>query len=36
MPAQVVHQEVGLEGVTGVLEAMGSFDTTEVVVISSF
>jgi D-arabinose 1-dehydrogenase-like Zn-dependent alcohol dehydrogenase len=35
-PAQVVHQEVGLEGVTGVLEAMGSYDTTGVVVVSSF
>lgn len=35
-PAQVVSQQVGLEGITGVLEAMGSFDTTGVVVISSF
>jgi D-arabinose 1-dehydrogenase-like Zn-dependent alcohol dehydrogenase len=35
-PGQVVHKKVGLEGVTEVLEAMGSYDTTGVVVISSF
>jgi hypothetical protein len=28
--------KVGLDGVTGVLEAMGSYDTTGVVVISDF
>jgi hypothetical protein len=31
-----VHQTVGLDGVTGVLEAMGGYDTTGVVVISDF
>jgi D-arabinose 1-dehydrogenase-like Zn-dependent alcohol dehydrogenase len=35
-PGQVVHQKVGLDGVTGVLEAMGGYDTTGVVVISGF
>ena len=35
-PAQIVTQRVGLEGVTGVLDAMGKFDTVGVVVISNF
>lgn len=35
-PSQVVSQQVNLDGVTAVLEAMGEFDTTGVVVISSF
>ncbi len=35
-PAQVVTQRVGLDGITGVLEAMGNYDTTGVVVIDSF
>jgi D-arabinose 1-dehydrogenase-like Zn-dependent alcohol dehydrogenase len=35
-PGKVVHQRVGLEGVTGVLEAMGAYDTTGVVVIDQF
>jgi D-arabinose 1-dehydrogenase-like Zn-dependent alcohol dehydrogenase len=35
-PGQVVHQKVGLDGVTAVLEAMGGYDTTGVVVISDF
>lgn len=35
-PGKVVHQRVGLEGVTGVLEAMGNYDTTGVVVIDQF
>jgi D-arabinose 1-dehydrogenase-like Zn-dependent alcohol dehydrogenase len=35
-PGQVVHQQVGLDGITSVLQAMGSYDTTGVVVISDF
>jgi D-arabinose 1-dehydrogenase-like Zn-dependent alcohol dehydrogenase len=35
-PGKVVHQRVGLEGVTSVLEAMGAYDTTGVVVIDQF
>jgi hypothetical protein len=35
-PGKVVHQKVALDGVTGVLEAMGSYDTTGVVVIDQF
>jgi len=35
-PRLLVHQCVGLDGVTGVLEAMGSYDTTGVVVIDTF
>ena len=35
-PGQLVHQKVGLEGVTGVLEAMADYDTTGVVVIDRF
>jgi len=35
-PGKVVHQTVGLEGVSGVLEAMGRYDTTGVVVIDGF
>ena len=35
-PGDVVYQKVGLDGVTGVLEAMGSYDTTGVVVIDKF
>lgn len=35
-PGKVVHQTVGLNGISGVLEAMGTYDTTGVVVIDSF
>lgn len=35
-PGKVVHQRVGLDGVTGVLQAMGDYDTTGVVVIDQF
>jgi D-arabinose 1-dehydrogenase-like Zn-dependent alcohol dehydrogenase len=35
-PGQIVHQNVSLEGVTRVLESMGSYDTTGVVVIDRF
>ena len=35
-PGLVVHQRVGLEDVTGVLEAMGNYDTTGVVVFDRF
>lgn len=35
-PAQVVSERVGLEGITGVLERMGTYDTTGVIVIDSF
>jgi len=35
-PSQVVQQRVALDGVTGVLEAMGNYDTTGVVVIDQF
>jgi threonine dehydrogenase-like Zn-dependent dehydrogenase len=35
-PGKVVRQRVGLEGVTGVLKAMGEYDTTGVVVIDRF
>ncbi len=35
-PGKIVHQRVGLEGVTDVLEAMGTYDTTGVVVIDQF
>ena len=35
-PAQIVSQQVGLDGITDVLEAMGTYNTTGVVVISSF
>jgi D-arabinose 1-dehydrogenase-like Zn-dependent alcohol dehydrogenase len=35
-PGRVVHQRVGLDEVTGMLEAMGTYDTTGVVVIDSF
>jgi D-arabinose 1-dehydrogenase-like Zn-dependent alcohol dehydrogenase len=35
-PGLVVHQKVGLEEVTGVLEAMAEYDTTGVVVIDRF
>ena len=35
-PGNVVHQKVGLDGVTGVLQAMGTYDTTGVVLISDF
>src|SRR6266702_4072243 len=35
-PRLLVHQCVGLDGVTGVLEAMGSYDTTGVVVVDTF
>jgi D-arabinose 1-dehydrogenase-like Zn-dependent alcohol dehydrogenase len=35
-PGKLVLQSVGLEGVTGVLEAMGHFGTTGVVVIDRF
>jgi hypothetical protein len=35
-PGLLVHQRVGLDGITGVLEAMGSYDTTGVVVIDTF
>jgi D-arabinose 1-dehydrogenase-like Zn-dependent alcohol dehydrogenase len=35
-PGKVAHQRVSLEGVTGVLEAIGSYDTTGVVVIDQF
>ena len=35
-PGQVVHQKVGLDGITGVLQAMGSYDTIGVVLISEF
>jgi D-arabinose 1-dehydrogenase-like Zn-dependent alcohol dehydrogenase len=35
-PGQLVHQKVGLEGVTGVLEAMGGYGTTGVAVIDRF
>ena len=35
-PAQVVSERVGLEGITGILERMGTCDTTGVVVIDSF
>jgi DNA-binding HxlR family transcriptional regulator len=35
-PRRVVHQQVDLEGITGVLEAMGTYDTTGIVVIDRF
>lgn len=35
-PGKVVLQRIGLEGVSDVLEAMGRYDTTGVVVIDSF
>lgn len=35
-PGKVVLQRVGLEGVSSVLEAMGNYDTTGVVVIDKF
>jgi hypothetical protein len=35
-PGQVLHQKVDLNRVTGVLEAMGSYDATGVVVIADF
>jgi len=35
-PGQVVYKRVGLDEVTGALEAMGTYDTTGVVVIDSF
>lgn len=35
-PGKVVYQKVGLDGVSGVLEAMGSYGTTGVVVIDHF
>jgi D-arabinose 1-dehydrogenase-like Zn-dependent alcohol dehydrogenase len=35
-PGQVVHQKVGLEGVTGVLEAMGNYDMTGIAVVDRF
>jgi D-arabinose 1-dehydrogenase-like Zn-dependent alcohol dehydrogenase len=35
-PGQVVHRKVGLEDVTGVLEAMGEYETTGIVVIDRF
>ncbi len=35
-PGKLVHQRVDLEGVTGVLTDMGSYDTTGVVVIDRF
>ena len=35
-PGKVVHQQVSLEEITGVLEAMGRYDTTGVVVIDRF
>ncbi len=35
-PAQVVSETVGLEGITAVLERMGTYDTTGIVVIDSF
>jgi hypothetical protein len=31
-----VHRKVGLEDVTGVLEAMGEYETTGIVVIDRF
>jgi D-arabinose 1-dehydrogenase-like Zn-dependent alcohol dehydrogenase len=35
-PGRVVHQQVGLEGITGILESMGTYDTTGVVVVDRF
>jgi D-arabinose 1-dehydrogenase-like Zn-dependent alcohol dehydrogenase len=35
-PGQVVHQKVGLHEITGVLQSMGSYETTGIVVISDF
>lgn len=35
-PGKIVHQRVSLDGVTGVLEAMGVYGTTGVVVIDRF
>jgi D-arabinose 1-dehydrogenase-like Zn-dependent alcohol dehydrogenase len=35
-PGELVHQRVGLGEVSGVLEAMGNYDTTGVVVIDQF
>jgi D-arabinose 1-dehydrogenase-like Zn-dependent alcohol dehydrogenase len=35
-PGRLVHQRVGLEAVTGVLEAMGNYDTIGVAVIDHF
>jgi hypothetical protein len=35
-PDWVVSQRVNLEGVTGVLEAMGNYETTGIVVIDKF
>lgn len=35
-PAQVVRQRVGLDGINGVFEAMGRYDTAGVVVIDQF
>ena len=35
-PGKIVHQRVGLEGVTDVLQAMGNYDTTGVTVIDQF
>jgi D-arabinose 1-dehydrogenase-like Zn-dependent alcohol dehydrogenase len=35
-PGQLVQKKVGLEGITGVLEAMADYNTTGVVVIDRF
>lgn len=35
-PGKVVHQRIGLDGVTGVLQAMGDYDTSGVIVIDRF
>jgi threonine dehydrogenase-like Zn-dependent dehydrogenase len=35
-PGKIVHRRVSLDGVTGVLEAMGVYGTTGVVVIDRF
>lgn len=35
-PGKIVQQRVGLEGITGVLERMGTYNTTGIVVIDEF
>ena len=35
-PAQVVSETVGLDGMKGVLERMGTYGTTGIVVVDSF
>lgn len=35
-PGRIVHQQIGLEDITGILEAMATYDTTGIVVIDRF